>query len=368
MKTNNNKNLILFENTCSLKPKIILKNFFLSNYFSKRTLNTQKSYFLPTFFKVKPKVLTKKNLYFCHLKKNTQFLKHSKKNCFFLSFPNCNEQRMPEIFLNFYLKRLNSRFHKNKQNMLKKIKFNNADRQIQKKISQKEYYECLKQNHTSLYQLLFLHKINFLKKNFLWLFSIVFLNKQIHRFLYFYIFSKRTEIYYFSYFFRFFLTFSLLNIFLFNFLYDSAKKQHLNNSNAWIFQKYWLFLQSFPYFFYNYVNPVHTNIYLKQKLTQSIKNRYYFMSDDILFSLKKNKNLIFLPSKNFPKIFLNLFVQSSVTSKTSLKKDLTLKTYYLDTYKTNYIFKRNAKKKEKNYPYFISIRSKISKLITLKYK
>lgn len=355
MKTNNNQIPILFENVSIIKSKITFKHFFLSNYFSKNTLKTQNSSWLSTFLKIKPHVFSDKNLSRLNLKKNKQFLIHSKKNSFSITFSKQNKQTIPQKFLNLYFKRLKGRFHKKQKNMLKKMNFNRFQVQFQKKMCQKQYYEYLKKYCLCLSQLLNVNHIDFLKTNFLWLFSIVFLNKQIHRFIYFYVFSKRTESYFFSDFRRFFLNFYFLNIFLFNCFYDSAKKQHLNNSNAWIFNKYWLFLQPFPYFFHNYVNPVHVNLSFKKLASQSIKNLYFFMIDQTLFNANTNQNLSFSYSNYFSESVLNCFVQNSGKAKISHKKYLMLKTYYLDSYKTNYVFKVNAKKKEKKY--FLSFMS-----------
>lgn len=364
MKTNNNQIPILFENVSIRKSKVRFKHFFLSTYFSKNTLKTQNSSWLSPFLKIKPHVFGDKNLFRLNLKKNKQFLIHSKKNSFSITFLKQNKQTISQKFFNLYFKKLKGRFHKKQKMMLKKMNFNRFHTQLQKKIRQKQYYECLKKYCLCLSRLLNAHHIDFLKTNFLWLFSIVFLNKQIHRFIYFYIFSKRTESYFFSDFRKVFLNFYFLNIFLFNRFYDSAKKQHLNNSNAWIFNKYWLFLQPFPYFFHNYVKPVHVNLSFKKTASQFMKNVYFFMIHQTLFNSNTNQNLFFSYSNHFLENILNCFVQNCVKAKMPYKKDFMIKTYYLDSYKTNYVFKVNAKKKEKKYfPYLISTKSNLLKFL-----
>jgi hypothetical protein len=95
-----------------------------------------------------------------------------------------------------------------------------------------------------------------------------------------------------------------LNIFLFNFLLDWSKKQHKNNSNTWIFNKYWLFLQPFAYFLLKkivskQVKNFSNNSKIKLKLLKKkiMKEKILFSKTKffLLFSSFKleNKRLIF---------------------------------------------------------------------------
>ncbi|MGI9214608.1 MAG: hypothetical protein ACR2HS_02830, partial [Gammaproteobacteria bacterium] len=74
------------------------------------------------------------------------------------------------------------------------------------------------------------------------------------------------------------------NIFLFNLLFNWAKNQHKNNSNFWVFKKYWLFLQPFTYFFLSFKKKINRSNLFCSNAKISFKRSVAFF--------KEKKNVI----------------------------------------------------------------------------
>ena len=157
-----------------------------------------------------------------------------------------------------------------------KVKRSEGDKAGKDKEEAKFFY--INHNFPSLHLLLKQKKVSFFKSYFFSLFSIPFKNRQIHRFIYFCLFSKKSENLFFSTFTKSFSVFYFLDIFLFSFLYVWAQKQHNKNSNSWIFNKYWLFLQPLPYFFYNKICIMKNKISSKKKKSILISRELFFFT------------------------------------------------------------------------------------------
>ncbi len=191
--------------------------------------------------------------------------------------------------------------------------------------------------------------------------SILFNNRQIHRFIYFFLFSKRTENPLFFTLSKVSLGFYNLDLFLFYILYAWAKKQHENNSNYWVFKKYWVFLQPFPYFFFNRISISRKIVFSEKKIIfETLKNNeniFYFKPNInrnfIIFSIKFNTNTFFNSWIN-----ISLPFRQTNFNKGNIKKGV-LRTCYLKNYKCTFDLKINSFKKQPKF-YF-------SKLLILNY-
>ncbi len=166
---------------------------------------------------------------------------------------------------------------------------------------------------------------------------------------------------------------NFLNNLLFKFLFYWAKDLHQNNKNFWIFNKYWLFIQPFPYFYANsYTIDQKYNSFSKRFLNHetvcaankpqnrilssqnSVKKQNGFLSPSPLVGqLRANKKSIksSIAKVKVGKVF-NLDQEKSIMNQIShcainqtLKKT-NLNTYYLKKYKLKFFsIKNNLEKK-----------------------
>lgn len=230
-----------------------------------------------------------------------------------------------------------------------------------------------------LYSKSYLFSLNFLVKKSKFIFfknyffspqSIPFNNCQINRFIYFVRVSKRTENPLSSTLSKVSLDFYNLDLFLFYILYAWAKKQHENNSNYWLFKKYWIFLQPFPYFFYTRIS-ISRKIFFSEKKTifETLKN------NETIFYIKPNiyRNFIIFFTKFSTNILLNscynisLALKQNKVNKVKIKKGV-LKTCYLRNYKCNFELKINSFKKQQKFNFYFSKLLIINYLILIFFK
>lgn len=242
----------------------------------------------------------------------------------------------------------------------------------------------LNHNFPSLYLLLKKAKLFFLKSYFFSAHSLPFENRQIHRFIYFCLFSKRAENPFFTQTNLPFLISYNLDIFLFSFLYMWAKNQHENHSNSWVFNKYWVFLQPLAYFFYNKIGITSQNIYFKKKLYSTVIYKEFPFSTNYL----RKENLFFYKTNSFStfinifynkcklNILLNRITKPSLNLKKvdddffnelnkNLKKKRILKTWYLENYKATFILKIDVNREQKKKFKFYFAKLKLFKNIKL---
>lgn len=383
-----------FQKRSSRKSLFYFKNSFLKNFFAASLLVTDNLNILSCWKRKKSKTL-----FFKKLKKNKKFLTCSKEKSFFYNYSLTAKKKLnlvkdfPKLyFFKIYciFKKsfsfayypsgwLLSRREKVMQRMqkegkgtiknfykVKKLVYFKNTSHLFDKLKNQKFQEAkffnLNHNFPSLYFLLKQNKVYFFKSYFFSLFSIPFKNRQIHRFIYFCLFSIKSENLFFSTFRKSFSIFYLLDIFLFSFLYVWAKKQHNNNSNFWVFNKYWLFLQPLPYFFYN------TTCIMKN----TISSKKSIIISRELFSLTSKENIFFYKINKLS-IFINLFYKfkllkqfkkTTLTEKKvnnsfnnqnknlKIKKGV-LKTWYLDNYKAIFALKINGKKKKKKFSFYL---------------
>ncbi len=393
--------------------KVISNNFFLFHYFSK--LLSAELFLLKNFIPINNTSFNNQRKWF--LQANKKFYKIQnvlfflkKKN--YINLFEIDFKKQTILFRNFYKGKEESFWCGEKHYHYKELKFISLQKFISKLQINKETQDqtpikvnLFNLNHInnlpSLYLFLKKAKLFFFKSYFFSAHSLPFENRQIHRFIYFCLFSKRAE--------NPFLTqtnlpllikkISLeksynLDIFLFSFLYMWAKNQHENHSNSWVFNKYWVFLQPLAYFFYNIINIGITsqNIYLKKKsyilqdmickelISKSEKNTNYLRKENIFFYKTnnfstcalpeiRNTSFVFSGKKVFRcklnKVFTINLTKSSLNLKKvdddffnelnkNLKKKRILKTWYLENYKATFIFKIDVNREQKKFKFYFT--------------
>ncbi len=198
-----------------------------------------------------------------------------------------------------------------------------------------------------------------------WQSSIPFLNKQIHRFLFFYqrirFFSetlfaseKHKNLHLASLNFDisgkekknwpyFYFEFKdeinskdlgSLNLFLFNEFFDWSKNQHKNQPNSWIFKKYWLFVENNSTFSYT---PVLSDFFEKELRVKKAHKLEGYLCLKRFFSNFSNLNLTKLSFDDSENQNQEKGKKKTNPNKAETysfkKKQLNLKTWYLKKYK-----------------------------------